>query len=48
MLLKNYKKELINELLKKEIIKIRKWHDGPGEIIIPTKKGLELYKKECK
>ncbi len=48
MLLKNYNKELIDELLKKEIIKIRKWHDGPGEIIIPTKKGLELYKKKCK
>ena len=48
MLLIKYSKKLIDDLLKKEIIKIRKWHDGPGEIIIPTKKGLELYKKKCK
>ena len=31
---------------KDQIIKIRKWHNGPGEIIIPTKKGLALYKKK--
>jgi len=48
MLLIRYSKKLIDDLLKKEIIKIRKWHDGPGEIIIPTEKGLQLYKKQCK
>ena len=48
MLLLKYSKEQINSLLKKEVIKIRKWHNGPGEIIIPTKKGLKLYKKRCK
>ena len=46
MLLIKYSKKLIDDLLKKEIIKIRKWHDGPGEIIIPTEKGLDLYKKK--
>ena len=48
MLLIKYSKKLIDDLLKKEIIKIRKWHDGPGEIIIPTEKGLQSYKKQCK
>ena len=48
ILLMKYNKRIIDVLLKEEIIKIRKWHDGPGEIIIPTKKGLELYKKQCK
>tara|TARA_B100001013_G_C24352187_1_gene340843 strand:- start:308 stop:529 length:222 start_codon:yes stop_codon:yes gene_type:complete len=48
ILLMKYNKRIIDVLLKEEIIKIRKWHNGPGEIIIPTKKGLELYKKQCK
>ena len=48
MLLMKYNKKLIDNLLKKEIIKIRKWHDGPGEIIIPTNKGIILYKKQCR
>ena len=48
ILLMKYDEKLINDMLKKEIIKIRKWQKGPGEIIIPTKKGLELYKKKCR
>jgi len=48
MLLIKYSKKLIDDLLKNKIIKIRKWHDGPGEIIIPTEKGLQSYKKQCK
>jgi len=48
MLLIKYSKKLIDDLLKKKIIKIRKWHDGPGEIIIPTEKGMQSYKKQCK
>ena len=46
ILLNKYKKKIIDEALKEKIIKIRKWHDGPGEIIIPTEKGLGLYKKK--
>ena len=46
ILLNKYKKEIIDEALKEKIIKIRKWQDGPGKIIIPTKKGLSLYKKK--
>ena len=46
ILLNKYKKQIIDEALDEEIIKIRKWHDGPGEIIIPTEKGLDLYKKK--
>ena len=46
ILLNKYKKKIIDEALKEKIIKIRKWHDGPGKIIIPTKKGLNLYKKK--
>ena len=46
ILLNKYEKKIIDEALNEEIIKIRKWHDGPGEIIIPTKKGLNLYKKK--
>jgi len=46
ILLNKYEKRIIDEALNEEIIKIRKWHDGPGEIIIPTKKGLNLYKKK--
>ena len=46
MLLNKYKKNIIDQSLNEEIIKIRKWHNGPGEIIIPTKKGLALYKKK--
>ena len=45
MLLSKYNEELIRNLLKEKIIKIRKWHDGPGEMIVPTDKGLKLYKK---
>ena len=45
-LLNKYKKKIIDKALKEKIIKIRKWHDGPGKIIIPTKKGLSLYKKK--
>ena len=46
ILLNKYEKRIIDEALNEEIIKIRKWHDGPGEIIIPTKKGFNLYKKK--
>tara|TARA_Y100000590_G_scaffold35213_2_gene38291 strand:- start:1412 stop:1630 length:219 start_codon:yes stop_codon:yes gene_type:complete len=46
VLLSKYNKKIILESLNEEIIKIRKWHDGPGEIIIPTEKGLDLYKKD--
>jgi len=46
ILLNKYEKRIIDVALNEEIIKIRKWHDGPGEIIIPTKKGLNLYKKK--
>ena len=46
ILLNKYKKKIIDKALKEKIIKIRKWHDGPGVIIIPTKKGLDLYKKK--
>ena len=46
VLLNKYNKKIIDEALKEEIIKIRKWHDGPGKIIVPTKKGLDLYKKK--
>jgi len=46
ILLNKYEKKIIDEALNQEIIKIRKWNDGPGEIIIPTKKGLNLYKKK--
>ena len=45
MLLSKYNEELISNLLNENIIKIRKWHDGPGEMIVPTDKGLKLYKK---
>ena len=45
VLLSKYNKKIIEDLLVQEIIKIRKWHDGPGEIIIPTTKGMKLYKK---
>ena len=46
ILLNKYEKKIIDEALNEKIIKIRKWHDGPGEIIIPTEKGLDLYKKK--
>ena len=46
VLLNKYKKKIIEEALNERIIKIRKWHDGPGEIIIPTEKGLRLHKKK--
>ena len=46
ILLNKYKKQIIDEALDEKIIKIRKWHDGPGEIIIPTIKGLNIYKKK--
>tara|TARA_Y100000590_G_C15668602_1_gene995447 strand:+ start:541 stop:753 length:213 start_codon:yes stop_codon:yes gene_type:complete len=46
MLLIKYNQKVINDLLKDNLIKIRKWHDGPGEIIIPTNKGLELNKRK--
>ena len=46
ILLNKNNKKIIDEALKEEIIKIRKWRDGPGKIIVPTKKGLDLYKKK--
>tara|TARA_B100000949_G_scaffold74282_1_gene66233 strand:+ start:1367 stop:1579 length:213 start_codon:yes stop_codon:yes gene_type:complete len=46
VLLKKYNKKVIDQALKEKIIKIRKWHDGPGKIIIPTEKGVNLYKKK--
>ena len=46
ILLNKYEKKIIDEALNQEIIKIRKWNNGPGEIIIPTEKGLGLYKKK--
>ena len=46
ILLNKYDKKILEEALKKKIIKIRKWHDGPGKILIPTEKGLDLYKKK--
>ena len=46
VLLNKYNKKIIDQALKEKIIKIRKWHDGPGKIIIPTEKGLNLYKKK--
>ena len=46
ILLNKYNKKILEEALKKKIIKIRKWHDGPGKILIPTEKGLNLYKKK--
>ena len=46
ILLTKYNEKLINNLLNDKIIKIRKWYNGPGKIIIPTKKGLLLYKKK--
>ena len=44
--LRGISEEILLNKYKKKIIKIRKWHDGPGKIIIPTKKGLNLYKKK--
>ena len=46
VLLKKYNKKVIDQALKEKIIKIRKWHDGPGKVIIPTEKGVNLYKKK--
>ena len=46
ILLNKYNKKILDKALKEKIIKIRKWHDGQGKIIIPTKKGLSLYKKK--
>ena len=46
VLLKKYNKKVIDQALKEKIIKIRKWRDGPGKIIIPTEKGVNLYKKK--
>ena len=46
ILLNRYEKKVIEQALNEKIIKIRKWHDGPGEIIIPTIKGLNIYKKK--
>ena len=46
VLLKKYNKKVIDQALKEKIIKIRKWHDGPGKKIIPTEKGVNLYKKK--
>ena len=46
ILLNKYNKKVIDEALKEKIIKIRKWHDGPGKILIPTEKGLNLYRKK--
>ena len=46
ILLNRYEKKVIEQALNEKIIKIRKWHDGPGKIIIPTEKGLNLYKKK--
>ena len=46
ILLNKYNKKILDKALKEKIIKIRKWHDGPGEIIIPTIKGLNIYKKK--
>ena len=46
ILLNKFDKKTIKKLLEEKVIEIRKWHDGPGEIIIPTKKGVAYAKKK--